>query len=47
VGTQFTRALSVIKMRGTGHTDSLHPVLIREDGLKVLPKQTFPEGFKP
>jgi len=43
--TQFIRAIGVVKMRGTAHTESLHPVMITEQGLVVLKNKTFPEDF--
>lgn len=46
VGTQFMRAMGVVKMRGTSHTESLHPLVITENGLVVLKGKTFHENFK-
>lgn len=45
VGTQFIRAMGVVKMRGTAHSENLHPVIIK-NGLVILKDKTFPEDFR-
>ncbi|HIE34491.1 MAG TPA: hypothetical protein EYP86_05070 [Candidatus Altiarchaeales archaeon] len=44
-GTQFLRAIGVVKMRGSSHTESLHPMAITENGIVIL-REPFSEEFK-
>lgn len=46
VGIKFTRAIGVVKMRGTAHSESLHPVVITDLGVNVLHSSMFNENFK-
>lgn len=38
-GNIYTRALSVLKMRGTNHSTKLHPIKIADDGVGVYSKE--------
>ncbi|MBM3309762.1 MAG: hypothetical protein FJY77_05840 [Candidatus Altiarchaeales archaeon] len=44
-GTQFIRAINIVKMRGTAHTENLHPLIIKEGGITVVKSSIFPENF--
>jgi len=44
-GTQFIRAINIVKMRGTSHTENLHPLIIKEGGITVVKSSIFPENF--
>jgi KaiC/GvpD/RAD55 family RecA-like ATPase len=39
VASSFSRALQVWKMRGSGHSEKLHPYRISSDGITVYPKE--------
>ena len=43
---QFVRAVGVVKMRGSSHSDFLHPVMISGEGLAVLAGAAFPDNFR-
>jgi len=45
VGNIFIRAVSIVKMRGTGHSDIIHPVRLTASGFKIYSTETLPEGF--
>lgn len=45
VGAHFIRALSVTKMRGTAHTDHVHPISIEEGGL-IVQRKPYPQELK-
>ncbi len=38
-GSQFSRALTVWKMRGTAHSNKLHPYKITDKGIMIYPKE--------
>ncbi|MBU0762592.1 MAG: hypothetical protein KKD39_06160 [Candidatus Altiarchaeota archaeon] len=47
VGSQFVRAIGVIKMRGSSHSDTIHPLGISEvTGVNVLKDLPLPENFR-
>ncbi len=46
VGTKFIRAVGVVKMRGTAHSDTLQPILITSNGLVVVSDVPLPTDFK-
>lgn len=47
VGTQFVRAIGVIKMRGSGHSDALHPLGISGlTGINILKDLPLPDNFR-
>ncbi len=47
VGTQFVRAIGVIKMRGSGHSDTIHPLAISDlTGINVLKDLPLPDNFR-
>lgn len=45
VGTEFSRAIGVVKMRGTVHSESLHPVMLSDKGIAILKSKNFPSNF--
>lgn len=45
VGNIFVRAVSIVKMRGSGHSDMIHPVRLTPTGFKIYSAETLPEGF--
>ncbi len=45
IGNIFVRAVSIVKMRGTSHSDVIHPVRLTGTGFKIYPTETLPEGF--
>ncbi len=44
IGNTFVRAVGIVKMRGSKHTEIVHPIRI-ENGIKVFTEETLPEGF--
>jgi circadian clock protein KaiC len=47
VGTQFVRAVGVIKMRGSSHSDTIHPLGISEKtGVNILKDLPLPDNFR-
>jgi circadian clock protein KaiC len=45
IGNTFVRAVSVVKMRGTKHSEIAHPIGFDAGGIKVFTEETLPEGF--
>ncbi len=41
-GSKVTRALQILKMRGTKHDSELHPYEITDKGIVVSPKERIP-----
>ncbi|MBN1923793.1 MAG: hypothetical protein JW791_03465 [Nanoarchaeota archaeon] len=39
ISNQFMRMVAVIKMRGTGHSEKLHPLRFTKDGIEVLSEE--------
>jgi KaiC/GvpD/RAD55 family RecA-like ATPase len=46
VGSTFSRAIQVWKMRGTQHSEKLHPYKITNNGIQVYPKEEALMGMK-
>jgi circadian clock protein KaiC len=46
VGTKFVRALGVVKMRGTAHTDTLQPIIITDEGLIIINDSSVLSEFR-
>ncbi len=46
VGSTFSRAIQVWKMRGTQHSEKLHPYKITKTGIQVYPKEEALMGMK-
>jgi circadian clock protein KaiC len=46
VGNKFVRALGVVKMRGTAHTDTLQPILLTDEGFVVVEGPSLLSDFR-
>ncbi|MBN2330762.1 MAG: AAA family ATPase [Candidatus Aenigmarchaeota archaeon] len=46
VGSSFSRAIQVWKMRGTDHSEKLHPYKITKTGIQIYPKEEALMGMK-
>lgn len=46
VQDKFYRAIAVIKMRGSGHSDKVHPMEITPEGIKIFLHKKLPADFK-
>jgi KaiC/GvpD/RAD55 family RecA-like ATPase len=46
VDTSFSRAIQIWKMRGTDHSEKLHPYKITNQGIQVYPKEEALMGMK-
>ncbi len=38
-GNSFLRYLAVVKMRGTSHSNKIHPLVFTDEGLKIYPEE--------
>ena len=46
VKNRFYRAIAVIKMRGSSHSEKIHAMSITKNGIKISLKRKLPAGFK-
>lgn len=45
IGNTFVRAVSIVKMRGSKHSEIAHPIGFDVGGIRVFTEETLPEGF--